>query len=233
MYTANGRYRAVALLPGNYEITVRKIGFAVDSKKVAIRAGSNAVANFSMAVGEATPAQQPTFGVGARENSITYVTQAELLPPGPGRDLLQRNCLTCHGESFFGLRQQNEARWNTSVNNMIEAGNVKEGALNAQQRAELVGYLTRSFGPDSVRRAVQPDFPLDEEALSKAMYIEYYLPLGPRQEPAQVSGASDRSAGQRVVFRAELSEHDRHGRPPNGDCEGLFASGSRKAIRMV
>ena len=183
VYTANGRYRAVALLPGNYEITVKKIGFAADARKVAIRAGSNAVANFSMAVGEATPAQEPTFGVGARESSIKYVTPAELLPPGPGRDLLQRNCLTCHGESFFGLRQQNEARWNTSVDNMIQAGNVKEGALNPQQRTELIAYLTRSFGPDSVRRAVQPDFPLDEEALSKAMYIEYYLPLGPSKSP--------------------------------------------------
>ena len=38
VYTAGGRYRAVALLPGNYEITVRKIGFAVDSQKVVIRA---------------------------------------------------------------------------------------------------------------------------------------------------------------------------------------------------
>jgi hypothetical protein len=72
VYTANGRYRAVALLPGNYEITVKKIGFAVDSRKVAIRAGSNAVADFSMAIGDATPAQQPTFGVGAREDSIRY-----------------------------------------------------------------------------------------------------------------------------------------------------------------
>src|SRR5688572_8809652 len=72
VYTANGRYRAVALLPGNYEITVKKIGFAVDSRKVAIRAGANAVADFSMAIGEATPAQQPTFSVGAREDSIRY-----------------------------------------------------------------------------------------------------------------------------------------------------------------
>lgn len=181
VYTAGGRYRAVALIPGNYEITVKKIGFAVDSHKVVIRAGSNAVANFSMKEGVATLAQQPTFGVGARERSITYVTPAELFPAGPGREQVEQNCIVCHSESFFGLRQQNEARWNTSVNSMIQAGYLD--AIPAPQRADLIGYLTRTFGTDSVRRAVQPDFPLDEEALGKAMYIEYYLPLGPDKKP--------------------------------------------------
>ena len=181
VYTAGGRYRAVALLPGNYEITVRKIGFAVDSQKVVIRAGSGAVANFRMVEGVPTLAQQPTFGVGARERSLTYVTRADLLPPGAGRDVVQQNCLVCHSESFFGQRQQNEMRWNTSVNNMINAGYLD--AIAAPQRTELIGYLTRNFGADSVRRAVEPDFPLDEEALGKAMYIEYYLPLGPEKKP--------------------------------------------------
>jgi virginiamycin B lyase len=181
VYTAGGRYRAVALLPGNYEITVRKIGFAVDAQKVVIRAGSNATANFRMVEGVPTVAQQPTFGVGARERSITYVSKEALLPPGTGRDVLQQNCLVCHSESFFGQRQQNEMRWNTSVNNMI--ANDYLDAIPAPQRAQLISYLTTNFGPNSGRRALSPEFPLDEEALGKAMYVEYYLPLGPEKKP--------------------------------------------------
>jgi virginiamycin B lyase len=174
VYTAGGRYRAVAVLPGNYEVTVRKIGFAADSQRIAVRAGSNATANFAMREGTPTLAQQPRFGVGVKDD-ITYVSQAQLVPPGPGLNVLRENCVVCHSESFFGLRKQNEARWNTSVNNMVSNGYLDE--IAAPQRAELIAYLTRNFGPDSVRRALEPQFPLDEEALAKAMYVEYFLPL--------------------------------------------------------
>jgi virginiamycin B lyase len=174
VYTAGGRYRAVAVLPGNYEVTVRKIGFAADSQRISVRAGANATANFAMRAGTPTLAQQPRFGVGVKDD-ITYVSQAQLVPPGPGLNVLRENCVVCHSESFFGLRKQNEARWNTSVNNMVSNGYLD--AIAAPQRAELIAYLTKNFGPDSIRRALEPQFPLDEEALGRAMYVEYFLPL--------------------------------------------------------
>ncbi len=180
VYTAGGRYRAVALIPGTYRVTVKKTGFAADARTVDIRAGATAVLDFEMVEGAPTPAQQPIFGAGARED-LAYVTRDALFPPGPGQDAVRRHCFTCHSESFFGLRQQDEGRWNTTVDNMVGAGYLD--AIPQTERAELIGYLTRNYGPDSVRRAVEPDFPLDEDALGRAMYVEYYLPLGPDAAP--------------------------------------------------
>ena len=56
---------------------------------------------------------------------------------------------------------------------------VPAGTLSAQDRATLLAYLTKQYGPASVRRGLRMDaeFPVDEAALGKAMYVEYYLPL--------------------------------------------------------
>ena len=234
VFTAGGRYQAVALIPGNYEISVKKSGFAVDSQTLTIQAGSNAVANFAMVAGAPTIAQQPTFGVGAREE-LTYVTAEELFPPGPGQDAVTGNCFTCHAESFLGLRQQTEMRWNRSVDSMLDRGYLDE--IPGPERAELIGYLTRNYGPDSVRRAVEPDFPLDEEALGKAMFIEYYLPLdadnSPRrsQEPQiDLEGNvwfSERSSPNRVgMVDPRTGEVTDYLLPdPEGDPHGLTVDG--------
>lgn len=180
VYTAGGHYRSTALLPGAYEITVKKTGFAADAQRLVVEPGTNAVVDFEMTEGAPTIDQQPTFGVGARQE-LTYVSREELFPPGPGQDAVVDNCFTCHAESFFGIQQMDQDEWNQTVNNMIGAGYLR--AIPPDERDGLIGYLTRNYGADSIRRAVQPDFPLDEEALGKAMYIEYYLPLGPDQAP--------------------------------------------------
>src|ERR1051325_1228270 len=40
VYTAGGRYRAPHLFPGRYEISVKKAGFAADTRKETVGAGS-------------------------------------------------------------------------------------------------------------------------------------------------------------------------------------------------
>jgi len=59
---------------------------------------------------------------------------------------------------------------------------VPPGALSQPDRATLLAYLSRQFGPGSLPRGLRVDteFPVDEAALSKAMYVEYYLPLDPK-----------------------------------------------------
>lgn len=54
------------------------------------------------------------------------------------------------------------------------------GTLTGEERRVLSEYLGDQFGPDSPRRAlrIDVDLPVDEEALSKAMFIEYLLPEG-------------------------------------------------------
>ena len=40
-----------------------------------------------------------------------------------------------------------------------------------------MAYLTKNFGPDSPKRSLEiPEMPVDEQALAKAMYVEYFLP---------------------------------------------------------
>ena len=179
VYTARGRYEAVNLLPGNYEINVRKSGFTTDANRVVIRAGSELVVDFSMRVGSPTPAEQDRIGgrIPGSEDAIS-VTPDQLFPAGPGRDLVENTCATCHGQNFFGLRGFTGARWREEIDRMVEDGYIAD-ALEPQRRDGILAYLTANFRPDSAKRVVQPEFPLDEEALGRAMYIEYYLPLDP------------------------------------------------------
>ena len=176
VYAAGGRYEAVNLIPGNYEITVRKVGLAADTQTVAVDSGANVVANFTMTEGVPTTRQQSLFG---GPDGLVFVSSDELFPPGSGRDSIEETCTSCHAQNFFGLRQMTRPGWNAMVDQMIESGHIDEGAIDPQQRDEILTYLTANFGPDSATRAVQPEFPIDETALGRAMYIEYYLPLDP------------------------------------------------------
>src|SRR5690242_18936191 len=58
--------------------------------------------------------------------------------------------------------------------------------LSAAARQVSVAYLTKHFGPGSERRGLRMDaeLPLEEKALGKAMYVEYYLPLDKQLDTA-------------------------------------------------
>jgi hypothetical protein len=48
VYTAEGRYQAVNLLPGSYEVSVKKNGFMGDVKKLEVKSGASLTADFSL-----------------------------------------------------------------------------------------------------------------------------------------------------------------------------------------
>src|SRR3984893_9446188 len=59
VYTDGGRYQAIDLLPGSYEVTVAKNGFTGgDVQKVTVTAGATATADFSLEEGSPRPDQQ-------------------------------------------------------------------------------------------------------------------------------------------------------------------------------
>ena len=62
VYTSGGRYRAVNLFPGRYEVTIRKPGFAAETKSLTLAAGSRETLNFSLRAEAAQPVQQGVFG---------------------------------------------------------------------------------------------------------------------------------------------------------------------------
>jgi virginiamycin B lyase len=188
VYTSGGRYRAVNLFPGKYEITVRKPGFAADPKTVVVAANGAETVNFSLREQAAQPIRQGEFGFTTqRAGEVKLVSYDELYPKGPGRVVFEKTCLYCHGNNFFPIKQFAEPQWSHYIDYMLGKDNdrgamVPPGTLNDKERALLLAYLAQNFGPQSERRGLKSDtdFPLDKAALGKAMYVEYYLPLDQR-----------------------------------------------------
>ncbi len=189
VYTEGGRFQAVNLFPGNYEVSVTKNGFSGgDVQKVTITAGSNATADFALQEGAYRPNQQMRSGLPKNEPLLPY---DELYPPGEARMIIERTCMRCHGPDFLPNKQWDADQWNAAIDLMqstaptsnppgrISPTSVPQG-ISPQERQTLVAYLVKNFGPDSKPRGLAvADVPLDEQALGKAMYVEYHIPALP------------------------------------------------------
>src|SRR5438093_13533489 len=102
VYTNAGAFRAVALLPGNYEVNVQaKGGFESDVQKLAVKAGDHPNLKVSLRDASntdqfpsAVPRQPIDWGgtVGlslpptAPIRPITFQSYNEIYPPGPGKE---------------------------------------------------------------------------------------------------------------------------------------------------
>jgi virginiamycin B lyase len=176
VFTEGGRYQAVDLFPGNYEVSVKKNGFAdSEVQKLTIAAGASGTADFSLKEGTYRPNQQMRSGLPHNEPLYSY---DELYPPGHARETIERTCIMCHGPDFL----PNKHQWNAGIDLMQNPNDnagarLVPGTFAAGEREELVAYLVKNFGPDSKKRGLQvPDEPIDEKALGKAMFIEYHIP---------------------------------------------------------
>lgn len=170
VYTAGGKYQAMHLLPGTYEMRVAAQGLDSAVTQVVLNAGPNAPQNATL---------RPVQNAGTQ-----IVSMDAMFPPGPGQKFVRDVCVGCHSPDFFGSRHFPAPAWDGFVEVMLKSGNIPRGFSSAEERAELVQYLGRHFGPDSRNRAVKYDkeTPLDEAKLAKAMYIEYYFK--PNADPA-------------------------------------------------
>jgi virginiamycin B lyase len=179
VFTEDGRYQAVDLFPGNYEVSVTKNGFSGgDAQKVTITAGGNATADFTLKEGTYRPNQQMRSGVPKDEPLLSY---DELYPPSHARATIERTCIMCHGPDFLPNKQWDESQWNAAIdlmqNPFDNAGSrLVPGTFAPGERDELVAYLVKNFGPESKKRGLAvADEPIDEKALGKAMFIEYHI----------------------------------------------------------
>ena len=191
VYTSGGRYRAVNLFPGRYEVTVRKPGFSAETKSLTLAADAREALNFSLREEGAQPVQQGVFGFTSRIADATLVSYDELYPAGPGRDLVAKTCVYCHGKNFLPGRPYHETQWTHFVDLMLSPSSprgamIPAGTLSPTDRETVIAYLAKHYGPSSVKRAlkVDADFPLDETVLGRAMYVEYYLPLDKQLDAA-------------------------------------------------
>ncbi len=180
VFTDGGRYQAVDLFPGNYEVSVTKNGFTgSDVQKITIASGGSATADFTLKEGTYRPNQQMRSGLPKDEPLVSY---DELYPPGHARETIERTCIMCHGPDFLPNKQWDESQWNAAIDLMQNPNDnagarLVPGTFAPGEREELVAYLVKNFGPDSKKRGLAvPDEPIDEKALGKAMFIEYHIP---------------------------------------------------------
>ena len=213
VFTQAGRYRAVALFPGEYEVSVSVEGLESEIRALTLRAGDSPTLDLSL-----RPTQSPRVQLNPFSGELSY---DEIYPPGPGRDVLERTCMICHGEDFASERPASREAWEARLDYMQgralwdrDPTGYAEGLLSfrhtgarfgLQDREVLLDYLAEHFGPGAEPRMprIDVEMPLDEEILGKAMFIEYYFT---RDAPGQLSNAPEfnsRRRGQDPRFDAE------------------------------
>src|SRR5690349_2069218 len=96
--------------------------------------------------------------------------QAEkLFPEDPGKTVLFRKCVGCHGyQTRMATRSLDSTGWRELVDGMrssmhflMAAGNSlpEGGAFNDQDAAKVTSYLTKVFGADSILPRSPADLP--------------------------------------------------------------------------
>ena len=192
VYTNKGEYRAINLMPGGYEVWAEKGELRSEHQWLRIHGEADIELDHVLKPGPAFPL---TMKSRAREG-VQQVSYDELYPPGPGRDLAKDKCMACHGQGFLNTHHLPTAGWDAMIGLMLNpdavtrnwgqrgamiTGGGSVGSITAEERQTLAEYLGEHFGPQSPNRILRLDteYPLDEEVLSKAMFIEYLAPLTP------------------------------------------------------
>ena len=229
VFTSAGQFRSTALLPGNYEITVKTKDLVSDVQKLALKAGDNQSVNVALRDFSGNLAAGGAVNEAAGSTSLAFQSYGEVYPDnGPGKQVAEQVCMVCHGENFLPSQPANEAVWNARIDHMQgkalwdrDATSYAQGLLayrtsmfnfSRKDREDLVAYMVKkNFGPDAKPRAVRTEqpMPVDEAKLAKAMYIEYYLPPDPpgqgtkSPENINVGPYRGRRVGQDVRFDNE------------------------------
>ena len=196
VFVVDGEYRAVKMIPGPYDVTIRPAtdqleGFDNQTVSIDIGPGDEAEVNFSLTgVGPVVD-----YAGGLHYPGAEILPYEEVYPPGPGREILERTCHGCHTVQFIpyndfscaypGARaKKNREAWAVTVDRMYQgpafgrpgkASLFDPKYLPPGDRDILVDYLAENFPADRPPVLVQlnrePE--LDPEALKKAMFVEY------------------------------------------------------------
>ena len=144
VYTNAGKFQAMNLMPGNYEVSVEANGLESDVQKIELKAGSKATVNLSL-----HPAVK-------KPGAVQMLSYEELYPKGEGRTIAERTCIRCHGANFLPSKVQWDAdRWNGAIDTMMAGASpaISPQMLPKDKREILVNYLVENFGPHSEIRA--------------------------------------------------------------------------------
>ncbi len=195
VFVVDGEYRAVKMIPGSYEVTIRPAidqleGF--DSQTVDIHIGPGDTAELDFSLTGVGPIVDYVGGVPYPNGEI--LPYDEVYPPGPGREILERTCHGCHSVQFIpynypraysgGRAPKNREAWAVTVDRMYKGpafGRLGKASLfdpaflPNEDRDILVDYLAEHFPEDRppVLAQLTREPELDLRALKKAMFIEY------------------------------------------------------------
>ena len=206
VFSSAGQYRAINLMPGGYEIWAEQGGLRSEHHWMRIQGAADVQLDlmlkpgpdFALTLKDSTK-PGPQFGRGAGPDA-QLVSYEEMYPPGPAYDIVETTCIRCHGQSFLPSHRMDRAQWHAMVAVMLDprgqfVDDASARSITAGEHGLLTDYLTANFGPASPAKVLRLDieYPLDEEVLAKAMFIEYLLPLAPGTD---LSGRSTNEPGK-------------------------------------
>ena len=217
VFTAAGRYNAPKLFPGAYELWAEKGRLRSEHRMMRIEAGQTIVVDHLLAPGpdflltlKDSDKGGPQFGSRPADGA-TLVAYDEMYPQGPGRDIAEKTCMRCHGQTFLPGQKYGRAEWRGLIDAMLnappgrDAAALKTDDVSAADREILADWLVKNFGPNSAPRILKIDakYPLDEQELAKGMYVEYLLPFMPGLDIFQ---RSENAPGKHRTHRPYLDD---------------------------
>ena len=169
VFVVDGEYRAVKMIPGRYDVTIRRAvdqleGF--DSQTVSIEIGPGDAVELDFSLTGVGPVVD--YAGGMNYPNAEILPYDEVYPPGPGRDILERACHGCHTIQLFSYNDASRAypgsrgpktreAWEVVVDRMYEApafGRAGKASLfdpkflPPEDRDILVDYLAETFPAD-------------------------------------------------------------------------------------
>jgi cytochrome c5 len=75
--------------------------------------------------------------------AMAAISQAQGLPPGPGKDAVSARCLSCHESDLIAQQRLSRTGWARSLDKMVRWGAIVE----ATERDRMLDYLAAHFAP--------------------------------------------------------------------------------------
>jgi competence ComEA-like helix-hairpin-helix protein len=78
---------------------------------------------------------------------LLTAAQAQDLPDGKGKDLVEDRCSSCHGLDLLLAEHDTKQQWSGIVNDMVSRG----ASGTAEELQTIIDYLAKNFGPEAVK----------------------------------------------------------------------------------
>src|ERR1700733_2122056 len=78
---------------------------------------------------------------------LIAAAQAQDLPAGKGKDLVEDRCSSCHGLDLLLAEHDTKQQWSGIVNDMVSRG----ASGTADELETIVDYLAKNFGAEGVK----------------------------------------------------------------------------------